>query len=346
MELGSEFNLRLNDIIKSENNIYNYLSEYRQIHFNNGRSTLMFLDQVLPAGKVLLPEYICDCVPYSFKKHGVISYRINRNLEIDIKDLEDKIDQGICAVMIMNYFGHLQSCNTIKKLEDIKRNNDIIYIEDTTHSIFSASKTIGDYAICSLRKWGALPDGGCIYYDRDMTELKADSYNVNMNLEKVIAMVMKTFYLNGEYECNAKYRKIFEAAENSFDSQEVPMCISDFSRYLLECLDIKDIINKRKRNTRRLKQGLKGNKYIIPIIEFTDDECPFTFPVYVDNRDRFRQYLIENNIFCAVHWPMEDNDINNRTIARGISDSIISLPIDQRYDENEIDYMLNIIDSY
>ena len=43
---------------------------------------------------------------------------------------------------------------------------------------------------------------------------------------------------------------------------------------------------------------------------------------------------------------MEDNDINNRTIARGISDSIISLPIDQRYDENEIDYMLNIIDSY
>lgn len=347
MELGSEFNLTLNDIIISSNeNIYRYLSNNKQIYFNNGRSTLMLLDKMLPSGKILVPGYICDCVIHSFKRHDVIRYRINGNLEIDIDDLEDKIDQGACAVLIMNYFGHLQPSDAIKKLEELKQNHNIIYIEDTTHSIFSASKTIGDYAICSLRKWSALPDGGILYYDRDMKEMKMESYDVYTNLEKVIAMVMKTFYLAGEYDCNEKYRKIFEFVENSFDKQEVPMCMSDFSRYLLGCMDIREIIQKRKKNVQRLKHGIKDNKYIIPIVEFTDDECPFAFPVYVDNRDRFRQYLMENNIFCAVHWPMEDDYINNKIGAKKISDSIISLPIDQRYSQQEIEYMVSVINDY
>lgn len=36
-------------------------------------------------------------------------------------------------------------------------------VEDTTHSVFSVRRTIGDLCVCSLRKWFALPGGGALY---------------------------------------------------------------------------------------------------------------------------------------------------------------------------------------
>ena len=60
MELGSEYNLCLNDLNIVGNNIFTYLSDFEQSNFfDSGRSALKFLvNQLNQFTKVLLPEYI------------------------------------------------------------------------------------------------------------------------------------------------------------------------------------------------------------------------------------------------------------------------------------------------
>ena len=77
-----------------------------------------------------------------------------------------------------------------------------------------------------------------------------------------------------------------------------------------------------------------------------DDFVPLTFPVYVTDRDMFRKYLIEHQIYCAVHWPLEGTELEGNSDAEWISDHILSLPIDQRYGVSHLKYLKSVIDGY
>jgi hypothetical protein len=66
----------------------------------------------------------------------------------------------------------------------------------------------------------------------------------------------------------------------------------------------------------------------------------------VPDRDDFRKYLMENSIYCAVHWPFDGLAREERPLAVSLSNNILSLPIDQRYGEKEMAYLANVIDAY
>ena len=83
-----------------------------------------------------------------------------------------------------------------------------------------------------------------------------------------------------------------------------------------------------------------------PICDFSENDCPFTLPVMVPDRDNFYKHLIDNKIYCAIHWPFDGLARNERPLALTLANSMISLPIDQRYGEEEMTYLLNVIGSY
>ncbi len=346
MELGSEFNLKLEDIVEKSDNIYKYLADYDTMYFNSGRSGFMALDAILPKGKVLVPGYLCDCVIESFKNHDVEFIKVNECLEYDVEEFFNKLDYDVVAVVLMNYFGHLQDPDLIKQIEKWKETYDFIVIEDTTHSIFSNPLTIGDYGICSLRKWLPIPDGGVLYSKKSLDDIRSNDYNRNENINKAYGMILKTLYLENGFDFNKEYRNIFAKSEERLDFQEMPLLISSFSQYLMRCIDIKDMVLKRQENGKYIYSSLKKSGNMDFVVNFKRDECPLTVPIYIENRNVFRKYLIDNNIFCAVHWPIENTVLGENRWAVNISDSIISLPIDQRYDKKDLDYMLDIIKKY
>lgn len=163
MELGGEFYLDLNALSEKHHSVEGYLSDEHPLYFDSGRSALRFAARSLRSGTILLPECICDSVITAFSGHTPRFYRLTPSLEIDMDDLLSKLNGEVSAVFLMHYFGAVQPRAILEQLEAARLRYGFSIVEDTTHSVFSARRTIGDLCVCSLRKWFALPGGGALY---------------------------------------------------------------------------------------------------------------------------------------------------------------------------------------
>lgn len=63
--------------------------------------------------------------------------------------------------------------------------------------------------------------------------------------------------------------------------------------------------------------------------------------VLVENRDELLKYLIENDVYCNVHWRLEASS-NNPELTY-LSQHSITIPCDQRYGLEEMEYILDTI---
>ena len=99
---------------------------------------------------------------------------------------------------------------------------------------------------------------------------------------------------------------------------------------------------EEKKNFIFLKEQLKkiGLKAAIDI---DNSCCPFVLPIRVNNRDDFRKFLMEKQIYCAVHWSLDGIREDERKVSVKNSRGLISLPIDQRYDDGHMRYLSNSI---
>ena len=132
--------------------------------------------------------------------------------------------------------------------------------------------------------------------------------------------------------------------EHKLDCQSRLYRISDISKSLLNYFSVTDLIKKRKENYRIIYEALQGKN-----ITAASGEGPFVplaCPVYMEDRDHFRQYLAEKRVYCAVHWPLEKAQLAENKETAYIAEHIISLPIDQRYGTEQMQYVQNLIENY
>ncbi len=358
MELGSEYSLNLSALSKTSDNLFSYLSDIKHsFYYDSGRSALRMLVSLLNKDyKVFLPEYICESVINCFDRQYVHFYRINNDFSIDTDDLKNKLETFALTapynpnpihtvIFLMHYFGAVQSQESLSQIKELAEKYNCLIIEDTTHSIFSSKMTIGDYAVCSIRKWFPISKGGVLYSNTAPIGLPTYSPEPNADNEKVTGLILKDLYIKNKLDCNELYRKIFKDYESRIDNQQIIYSISDLDRYIVECINIPRLVQRRQNNYLYVKSVIKVNG-IIPTVIIKDNECPFSFPIRVPDRDDFRQYLIQNNIYCAVHWPTDNICPNERPKANANSQELISLPIDQRYGPNELNYMIDVITKY
>jgi hypothetical protein len=50
--------------------------------------------------------------------------------------------------------------------------------------------------------------------------------------------------------------------------------------------------------------------------------------------------MFQQEIFCPVHWPLENMDVRRGS---QLAESELSLIIDQRYERNDMDKIINIL---
>ena len=106
-----------------------------------------------------------------------------------------------------------------------------------------------------------------------------------------------------------------------------------------------EIRNQRLSNYRHLEKYFK-KKRIEPIVNIDNNMFPFCFPIYVKKRNSLQKYLSKNAIYCAVHWPSMKNNRSRNIISEKISRHQLSLPIDQRYNIEDMEYILTKIDNH
>jgi len=335
LKIGGEFQINPELLI----NLRSDEAYAKSLMFANGRSALMYIiSQLTKDNKkrvIHIPYYICKSVYLVLSK---------TNLEIRFYDLnENFVFQKNYAVQIasndilllVNYFGFTNNSETIKYIK--KHDNSIVVIEDCVQAFFEQEKSIADYTFTSYRKFFATPDGASVSTPELNISISSKEFPTNeFYLHKLLGGVLK----HAEIE-NETYLEFFKKGEEIIDSEANITLISLVGKYLVEQEDYCAVMQQRKNNTKILYELGKKAK-INFVFDYNPFAIPLCVPILLNNRDRIRKELFKNGIYLPVHWGIEAYNECSEFCSFN-SKHIISLIIDQRYSQIEIEREMNII---
>lgn len=326
-EIGSEF--WDVPVIEQQNNLFPESTQW----FLSGRSALQAIIKDLgDARSVALPSWCCDSMiqPFSDAGFEVSFYPVYFD-----RQLVQEMDLRSDVLFLMDYFGYQSPASDLRGYKGI-------VIRDITHSLFSANYADADYYFGSLRKWCGVWTGGYAWTD-DGHRLAAGKLDKGEYVTlRTRAMEEKKDYIEGK-RGDKEYLKVFEAAENCLDTAGIAPAVSrDVS--LARHLDVEKIRQSRRTNADVLRNAF-ADWLIFPEVSLTD--TPMFVPVLVPDgkRDMLRRYLIKNEIYCPVHWPISEYHKPDER-SESIYKNELSLVCDQRYTIDDMNRMVQTIEVF
>jgi hypothetical protein len=244
------------------------------------------------------------------------------------------------VLLVVNHFG----IRTSPAMESLDR-SAVVVIEDHTHDPWSAwaAQSDADFAVASLRKTLPLPDGAVLWSPRGEPLPPAPPVSRVRGLasqKKRDGMLLKSQYLQGRDISKEAFRGLLVAGEQELALGE-PSGMTPESRALLDCLPVLPWRAVRQENHRFLAARLAGASGVRLLTGAAPGACPFSAVVVFDTpgrREFVRRRLIEQNLYPAVLWPLDDalwTDIPARH--RDFSRCMISLPCDMRYGRSDLE---------
>ena len=327
-EIGSEFW----DVptIDQQNKLFPEFAQW----FLSGRSALQaIITDLGEVRSVSLPSWCCDSMIKPFADAG---------LEIHFYPVywsEGRLIQEWsfdCDVLfLIDYFGYT---GAIPDLSGFKGT----VIRDVTHSVFSTTYSDADYYFGSLRKWCGVWTGGYVWA-KDGYRLETMEQNDQGYTElRMRAMAEKAEYISGGRD-DKGYLRIFEEAEETLEHVGIVRA-ADRDIGLAQRLDVKGIRKRRRVNAEVLRKAFP-DWLIFP--KLSSNDVPMFVPVLVPGgkRNELRRYLINNEIYCPIHWPVSDfHRLDGKE--QFIYDNEMSLVCDQRYTEEDMYRMVETIKEF
>lgn len=291
------------------------------IRLNTGRNCLEYILRVRKYRKVYIPYYTCEVILEPFHKLGIDYefYHVNIKLEIAQKIKLQKDE----ALLYTNYFGLKQ--RYVEKLVD-KYENQLIL--DNTQA-FYADHILDIDSFYTCRKFFGVPDGAYLYCDAELDEEIEQDYSYER-----MAHLLKRIDLSAE-EGYADFRKV----DDGLDNQPIKK-MSKLTQRMMQSIDYQAAALKRRENFKTLHKALgKDNNIVLPL---DDDAVPMVYPYLVPKKG-LREKLIENKIFVARYWPNVLEWTTKENIEYLIAFQMLPLPIDQRYNKYDMDYIIRMI---
>lgn len=302
---------------------------------------------------VLIPAYTCNTVITPFEEAGwkCNFFSIKKDLRIDTQNLCKSIELHKPSLLLLHpYFGMDLNKEEVQILQFI-RNNNVKIVIDLTQCIFSAEQySFASFIVASYRKWMPIPDGGYLLNVSDSVHIKQpETENKEFTENKIAAMYLRGMYFgNGEQRTKDISIRLNKLAEHYVDSHIIPHKMSLVAYNLLNSED-KDY-NQASRfvNYSYLYKNIKENIRVTKVCKNIKDltTAPLYFTLYVQNRLELRKLLAQNSVYAPDIWPVEDNRVLINDDVRYIYDHLLAIPCDQRYDENDMQRVVEIINQF
>ncbi|PKH05294.1 hypothetical protein [Moritella sp. Urea-trap-13] len=289
---------------------------------NSGRSSLRWIIESaqLASKRLLLPDFLCEVILDVLAEYhiDVDFYVVDSQLSYQLPDNLNDYD----ALYLIKYFG----ATTASFECAVATFKQCVIVDD----VFSPYPHILDirqswYSFNSLRKISAVADFSMLYSNQRLKQLDVKPLTEFATL-KYQAKQYKYDYFNADKGEEQVYLSLFNQGESCLDNHKG--IFSPSSRSVLESIDFYQYLDNER--ALRCKNyavvcELLG-EYIVPI----QSDCYSFAPLLLPNRDAVRRRLMGHNIFLAVHWP------EATTVTNELCHSILSIPLDSRYDEKDM----------
>lgn len=312
------------------------INEGQELHgqalrLNAGRYALEYILKARKYRKVFIPYYICESILQPIKRLGLEYefYHINEKLE-PATELHPKDDE---AVLYVNYFG-LKN----RKADSFcyAYRNTIL---DYTQAFYSErgnkynDKSIQCDTFYSCRKYFGVPDGAYLYTDSypDEELPQDESFERMTFLTKRIDRSPQEGYAD------------FHANDKALATVGMKR-MSRLTEALMRGIDYSAKANRRICNFHVLDKALRGGNRFKWDIDY--GTIPLVYPYYVENGAKLRQHLIDNLLFCARYWPNVLEWCKPEDLEYQLAENLVCIPIDQRYDEEDMKGIIKIIKRY
>ncbi|HOU95414.1 MAG TPA: hypothetical protein PLN06_02165 [Bacteroidales bacterium] len=348
-EFGSEFYVN-----EPKNDFIDLFSSFRTQKFlSTGREALGLVADSISVYRetILIPAYCCNSMIQPFLTRGweIHYYPLNNNFSVKEPELISLCHKySPKAILLMNYFGVSKTESIASRIKSEFR--DIILIEDFTHVLFSpavfTNKYI-DYFAASIRKWIPIYDGAIFLSRNYLTIPEFEQNNDFLKLRREGQQGKYNYTYCKDDALKISFRNSLKKAEQLLDSQNFVHSISEESFEILKHLNINNLAYSRRNNYFHLKSLLEIVDGISIPVKYADysDTIPFSFPVLLANRDLVQTKFADRGLYAPVLWPLNDSCRKVCQFSCRMADEMLSIPIDQRYNFDDIEDIASIIKS-
>lgn len=292
-------------------------SEYHKdaVRVNSARSGLLYLIDAFDIRKIRIPKYTCPVVWETLEDKGceLLYYDIDENMlptcDFDNDDY----------ILYTNYFGVCDDQVDIMKRKYSK------LIVDNSQSFYSKDDSFACFN--SARKYFGVPDGGYLYIS-DSTNYKKIELERNHSWSKCEFMLKRSDIGAGKGYEDFKKNEIRIGEEGLLG-------MSLLTQNMLSSIDYSLVADVRINNFNILHENLGL------INEFKLRDKPTSIPMvypFLIKKD-IRSELIAKGIFVATYW-IGQKDRGHGDI---LEKYLLPLPIDQRYSDEEMEYIVREI---
>lgn len=248
------------------------------------------------------------------------------------KGLEEAITSATKAIIPVHLYGQAAEMDAIM---EIARKHNLYVIEDCAQAHGATYKeqkigTFGDIGAFSFypgKNLGALGDGGAIITNN-----------------KELAEKIKCL---GNYGSDYKYHHIVKGTNSRLDELQAA-----FLRIKLHHLAEYNV--ERNIIAQKYLRGIKNPKIKLPVIGDHRTHVWHIFPIMCDDRKMFCSYLEKNGIGTVIHYPIaiadqiayKDENLPKLPLAKYIAESEVSLPLYIGMTNEDINYVIDIINKF
>lgn len=298
--------------------------------------------------KVYMPSYCCHTMIEPFDSHGVEVkfYEVTRDEKRIVKHIDDDNDCDI--VFLLDYFGFIDP-----RTEDIckrMRAKGKIVIYDATLSFFCKDMQYEnyDYVFGSFRKWIGVNAGFCSK-NGGWQHLPSLEQNKNYTELRNRCFDMKADFMEGDQVDKNIFLTGFGDAEEGLETIYRNFAPDTSSIEIIKHVNVEFLREQRRDNAKALISafGVKKGGVDSMFAILSGRDCPLFVPLDVDmaQRSMLRSWLIKNNCYLPIHWPVSAlHRLNDRTTY--LYNTELSCICDQRYDEEDISKLIERIKQF
>jgi dTDP-4-amino-4,6-dideoxygalactose transaminase len=324
---------------KFEQQFAEFIGSQYCVGLNSGLDALVLAFRALgigPGDEVIVPAntYIASVLGITENGATPIFVEPDEFYNIDASKIEDNISDKTKAILVVHLYGQAANMGKIKEISD---RHNLFLVEDCAQShgaCYEGRMTgswgdIGCFSYYPTKNIGAFGDAGSIVTD-------------NKELCEKVRMLRN-------YGSKIKYQNEILGVNSRLDEIQAALLLVKLSHY-------QELREERERIARMYLAAITNPLISLPTIRENADHVWHLFVVRTPDRDRFQSFLQANGIGTQVHYPIPPHlseaygylgyKPGDFPITEHFADTVISLPLYEGMTDEEIDYVVEVINRY